>query len=1018
MVSVITPFIQRAGRWFGVALLFIAGLATLVGSGGGGSAGDDSGGGAAQAPAITTPPASLTRAEGATATFSVVASGSATLSYQWRRNGVNIAGATSASYTTPALTSADNGAQFSVVVSNAEGSVTSAVATLSVGASVAPGISTPPTSISVVAGQAASFSVVATGSDPLAYQWQRNGVNVAGASSASYTTPATTAGDDGASYTVTVSNPGGSVTSAAAVLTVTSAPVAPGIVTPPAPATVNAGQTATFSVVASGSAPLAYQWLRNGAAVVGATAASYTTPATVAGDDGSRYSVRVSNGTAPDATSAEALLTVSTGPVYPAIVTPPSSVTVTAGQTASFSVVATGSEPLSYQWLYNGAPISGATSAAYTTPAMAAADSGARYTVRVANAAGSVTSVPASLTVGAAYAPRIVSQTGAQNISVGQTATFSVVATGTGPLSYQWLRNGAVIAGATSASYTTPVIVATSPPAVQYNVRVTNSAGNVLGTNAALTTAAAVVAPTLPNDTATASVIVGQVASFTAAPAGTGAFTYQWRRNGVNIVGATSATYSTAPTVAGDNGAVFSVVVGNGAGSVTSVGTALTVVTEWTGIREDAPIGLPVTTARAVTTDADGNVIIAGDIFAQSGGNRFSFDNPSTRGNAFVAKYSAAGALLWGHMSLATGSSSSWDNANGVTTDAAGNIYVVGETGGVLPGQISAGSLDVTVMKYAPDGTLLWARQFGSSSNDYGRGIGVDAAGNIFVAGEAHAQLPEQPPASGRIFIAKLDNQGNRLWIRQFGPGGYNGESEGGRGLMMDDAGNAYIGGYIVGAYGGGVAGNADAFAAKYDTNGNQIWFTRPPGLGRDAANAIAVTRDGSAVFLTGRTYSDFDVAGFPVQNRPCCAHWDVFVARLNGSGSLQWATNLTSLPQLNQEHFADQAFGIATDATGSAVFITGSTLGQMPGDTAKGNEDIFVARFEGNGARTWVRQLGGDIPSTAIRNDRGLAAAVDRNGDLFVVGETTGTFGTPNPNIDRFDWFVLKMRPADGTLY
>jgi hypothetical protein len=1017
MTPAIALFMKRAGHWLAFVALFVAGLATLVGSGGGGSSGGAGGGGAApRAPSITTPPASLTRAEGATATFSVVASGSATLSYQWRRNGADIAGATGDSYTTPPLTSADNGAQFTVVVSNAEGSVTSAVATLSVGASVAPGVSTQPVSVSVVVGQTASFSVVATGSDPLAYQWQRNGVSVAGATAASHTTPATNAGDDGASYTVTVSNPGGSVTSEAAVLTVTSAPVAPGIVTPPAAATVNAGQTATFSVVASGSAPLAYQWLRNGAAIVGATAAGYTTPATVAGDDGSRYSVRVSNGTAPDATSAEALLTVSTGPVYPAIVTPPSSVTVIAGQTATFSAVATGSEPLSYQWLRNGAPISGATSPAYTTPAMAATDSGARYTVRVANAAGSVTSVPASLTVGAAFDPAIVVQPASQSIVIGQTATFSVVATGTGPLAYQWRRSGGNIAGATSATFTTPVI--TTAGGVQYSVRITNAAGNVTSANATLTPVAAAVAPTLPNDTATASVIVGQVASFTAAPAGTGPFSYQWRRDGVAIVGATSATYSTAPSVAGDSGAVFSVVVANGAGSVTSVGTTLTVVTEWAGIKEDGAPGVERESARAVATDGAGNVIIAGDLFGEAGSPSFTFDNPSARADAWVAKYSAAGALLWAHRSLASGSFTNFDSANGVTTDAAGNIYVVGETGGVLPGQISAGNLDVTVMKYAPDGTLIWARQFGSSGNDYGRGIGVDATGNIFISGEAHAQLPEQPPASGLIFVAKLDNQGNRQWIRQFGAGFRNGSTEGARGLAMDDAGNAYVGGYIVGPYGGVAIDDADAFATKYDTNGNQVWFTRPRGLGRDAANAIAVSRDGSAVFLTGRTYSDFDVAGFPAQNRFCCTQWDVFVARLNGGGALQWATNLTSVPQINESYFYDEAFGIATDATGSAVFITGVTGGRMPGDTAKGNEDIFVARYEGSGVRTWVKQFGADIPATGARNDRGLAATVDRNGDVFVVGETTGTLGTPNPNIDRFDWFVMKLRAPSGTPY
>src|SRR5262249_11708788 len=84
------------------------------------------------APAITTQPASTAVALGQAATFSVVASGSGTLTYQWSKNGAAIAGATAASYTTPATTAADNGAQFTVAVSNAGGTVVSSAATLTV----------------------------------------------------------------------------------------------------------------------------------------------------------------------------------------------------------------------------------------------------------------------------------------------------------------------------------------------------------------------------------------------------------------------------------------------------------------------------------------------------------------------------------------------------------------------------------------------------------------------------------------------------------------------------------------------------------------------------------------------------------------------------------------------------------------------------------------------------------------------------------------------------------------------
>src|SRR5207249_148618 len=125
-----------------------------------------------------------------------------------------------------------------------------------------PTITTQPASRTVTAGQTASFSVTATGTAPLSYQWQRGGVPISGATLASYTTPSTTSGDNGAQFTVVVSNTAGSVTSSAATLTVNPAPVAPTITSQPVSRTVTAGQTATFSVTATGTAPLSYQWQR------------------------------------------------------------------------------------------------------------------------------------------------------------------------------------------------------------------------------------------------------------------------------------------------------------------------------------------------------------------------------------------------------------------------------------------------------------------------------------------------------------------------------------------------------------------------------------------------------------------------------------------------------------------------------------------------------------------------------------------------------------------------------------
>jgi hypothetical protein len=262
-------------------------------------------------PSITSQPASQSVATGQTATFILAASGTSPLTYQWKKNGVAIAGSNSSSYTTPATTSSDNGAQFTAVVSNAAGSATSSAAVLTVStAAVAPAITAQPASLTVTVGQTATFSVAATGTAPLTYQWKKNSVAVSGANSTTYTTPATTSSDSGAQFTVVVSNVAGSAASSAAVLTVSPAAVAPSITAQPANQTVTAGQTATFSVAATGTAPLAYQWKKNSVAINGTNASSYTTPATASSDNGTQFSVVVSNA-AGSATSSGATLTVN-----------------------------------------------------------------------------------------------------------------------------------------------------------------------------------------------------------------------------------------------------------------------------------------------------------------------------------------------------------------------------------------------------------------------------------------------------------------------------------------------------------------------------------------------------------------------------------------------------------------------------------------------------------------------------------------------------------------------------------
>ena len=258
-------------------------------------------------PAITTQPASQTVTAGDTVAFTVVASGTAPLSYQWKKGGTDIPGANSSSLTLTGVTSADAGS-YTVVVNNSAGSTTSSAAVLTVNSlGTAPVITTQPASQTVAAGDTVTFTIVATGTAPLSYQWKKGGNNIPGANSSSLTLTGVTSADAG-SYTVVVSNSAGSTTSSAAVLTVNSVVVAPVITTQPSSKTVSAGANVTFTVVATGSSPLSYQWSKDGTAISGAMSSSLSLSNVQTNDAGS-YLVMVSNA-GGSVTSAEAVLTV------------------------------------------------------------------------------------------------------------------------------------------------------------------------------------------------------------------------------------------------------------------------------------------------------------------------------------------------------------------------------------------------------------------------------------------------------------------------------------------------------------------------------------------------------------------------------------------------------------------------------------------------------------------------------------------------------------------------------------
>ena len=241
----------------------------------------------------TNTPVDVVAAQGASANFTVTAS-PLPLTYQWRKATSNLANQTNASLTLNPVQPSDAATNYNVVVSNAYGSVTSRLATLTV--LIPPSITIQPTNLFLPAGATAAFHVTATGSAPLGYQWQKGNVNLAngGRISGAFSpdlTITTIQAADATNYHCVVTNSVGTATSTNAWLAL---PTPPTITTNPATQVVGLGGAATFNVVATGSLPLNYQWYLNGSAIGGANGASFSIPATTADWLGS-YQVQVWN---------------------------------------------------------------------------------------------------------------------------------------------------------------------------------------------------------------------------------------------------------------------------------------------------------------------------------------------------------------------------------------------------------------------------------------------------------------------------------------------------------------------------------------------------------------------------------------------------------------------------------------------------------------------------------------------------------------------------------------------------
>ena len=400
--------------------------------------------------------------------FSVDASGTAPLTYQWRKSGINIGGATATNYSIASVIAADAGSYDVVVLNGVGSSITSSVATLTV--LFPPSISQSPQSQNVINGSNATFSVAASGSPSLSYQWRKDGVNIGGAVATNYSITGVTT-NNGGGYDAIVSNPYGSITSAVAQLTVV---FPPSITTQPTNQIIATGSSVSFSINATGTQPLIYQWQNGTGIISNATNATFVLNPALTNHSGN-YFVVVSNPYG-QVTSAVASLTV----FVPVVInSSPIGRIVAAHDDTTFSVSASGYPALSYQWRFNGIDIPAANGSSLVITNIGTNALGS-YWVEIWNAYSSATSTPAALLMSPSFQSPFTGLVGVW----GREATLSVSAWGSGSLNYQWYKGGQLVNGATNSSLVFPSLQIND--AGLYSVVVTSPYGSITNTPAQL----------------------------------------------------------------------------------------------------------------------------------------------------------------------------------------------------------------------------------------------------------------------------------------------------------------------------------------------------------------------------------------------------------------------------------------------------------------------------------------------------------------------------------------------------